>query len=66
MVFLSVELAQIGPEVLADLPHDPLTPGEHLRVEHITPVLGDEHQMDVKVMYDTPAPSDIGVWFPSR
>jgi hypothetical protein len=55
MVFLSVELSQGRPEVCADLRHDLFAPVEHLRVEHATPVFGDEHQVDVQVMDDARA-----------
>jgi hypothetical protein len=40
-------LAQFGAEVAADLPHGVLAAGEHVCVEHATPVLGHEDQMNV-------------------
>jgi hypothetical protein len=47
VVIFTVELAQLGAEVAADLPHGVLAAGEHVRVEHATPVLGHEDQMNV-------------------
>lgn len=61
-----VDLARFGAEVLADLPHDLLAVGEHLVVEHATPVLGDEYQVDVQVPDDAPATSDVGIGWPVR
>ena len=63
MVFLSVELSQGCFEVRADLRHDLFAPVEHLRVEHATPVSGDEHQVDVQVVDDAAsAPSIAEYW----
>ena len=50
MVFPSVERKQC--EVRAHFGHDLLTPVEHLRVEHATPVWGDERHMGVDVVDD--------------
>jgi hypothetical protein len=50
MVYVPVELGQGRPEVRAQLGHDMFAPVEHLRVEHATPVLGDEQQVEVQVM----------------
>jgi hypothetical protein len=43
MVFLSVALAQVGAEEMADLPHNLLAAGEHLFIEHVMAIPGDEH-----------------------
>ena len=65
MVFLPVELGQGRPQVRAHLRHDLFAPVEHLRVEHVTPILGDEHQVDVQVVDDAASTASIGVRFPS-
>ena len=61
MVFLSVELGQGRVEVRAYLRHDLFAPVEHLRVEHITPVFGDEHQVDVQVVDEAATTPNIGL-----
>ncbi|GAA1465148.1 hypothetical protein GCM10009603_44640 [Nocardiopsis exhalans] len=65
MVVLAVELAQLGLEVPTHLPHDLLAPGEHGASQSATPILRDEDQMDMKVIYDLPSGAYIGVQFPS-
>ena len=62
MVFLSVELSRRRPEVRAHLRHDLFAPGEHLCVEHATPIPGDEHQVDVQIVVDAATAPNIGVW----
>ena len=64
MVFASVELGQGRLEVRTHFGHDLFATGEHFRVEHATPILGDEHQMDVQVVDDAAATPGIGLWFP--
>ena len=66
VVGFAVELAQLGAEVRADLAHDLFTAGKHAVVEHAAPVLGDEHQVDVKVPHNAPAASDVRVWVRRR
>jgi hypothetical protein len=65
MVFFSVELSQGRPEVHADLRHDLFAQVEHLRVEHATPLSGDEHQVDVQVVDGAASAPSIGLWFAS-
>jgi hypothetical protein len=39
--------------------------GEHFPVEDVTPVSGDEDEMDVQVAGNTAAPADIRIRFPA-
>ena len=66
VIGISVELDQLGPEAVTDLDHDVCTAGEDLVGEHPTPVLRHEDQMRMKAIYDTTAPSDVGIRFPAR
>jgi len=63
MVLRCVELRQSRAEVCAHLRHDLFAQVEHLRVEHATPVCGDEHQMDVQVVDGAATAPSIGLWF---
>ncbi|BAU87177.1 hypothetical protein SLA_6308 [Streptomyces laurentii] len=65
MVGFAVELAQLGLEAAAYLPHDLFTPLEHVVVEHITPVFRNEHQVCMEVIGYVTSGTDIGVWFPA-
>jgi len=59
MVGFSIDLDQVGLEVVADLFEDSLHGCVVRLFEHIIPVFGDKHQMDVKVENAMPACSDI-------
>ena len=48
VIIFTVELAQLGVEAAADLPRGGLAGGERVRVEHATPVLFREDQMDME------------------
>jgi len=65
VVLFAVELDQVGLEVLAHLPHDLFAAGQHLVVEDVPPVLGDEHQVCMQVVDDVTAAPYIGVRFPA-
>ncbi|MEZ0021766.1 hypothetical protein P3T36_004180, partial [Kitasatospora sp. MAP12-15] len=45
VIALAVEFPQLRTEALAYVPHDRLAARQHLVVEDLTPVLGDEHQV---------------------
>jgi len=62
MVLFSVELSQGRPEVRADLRHDLFAQVEHLRGEHTTAILGDDHPVDVQIV-DDGAAAPMWVWF---
>lgn len=65
VVVLAVELAQLGLEVDADLPHDLLTPVQHCLGEYSATVFGHENQVDVEVVDHVATGSDIFVRLPS-
>ena len=64
MVLGFVELGKGRVEVCPYLRDDLFARVEHLRVEHATAVLGDEHQVDVEVVHDAAITASIGLWFP--
>jgi hypothetical protein len=66
VIVLAVELLQLGLEVLADLPHDLFAARQHGVGHGFAPVLGDEDQVDVKVVDDMTAGAYIGIWIPAR
>jgi hypothetical protein len=66
MVLFCVEAGPCCVEVCAHVGHDLFAPVEHLRVEHATAVLGDEHPVDVQVMGGAATTPSIGVWVPGR
>jgi hypothetical protein len=59
------ELSQLRAEAFAHVPHDRLAARQHLVVDDLTPVPGDEYQVNVHVVDDVIPPPDIGVWFPA-
>jgi hypothetical protein len=65
VIAFAVEVAQLGPEALAHVAHDLFAARQHGVVEDSAPILGDEHQVGMKVMDDVVSPSDIGIWFPA-
>jgi len=66
VVVFAVELAKLDLEVGADLPHDLFAADQHRAGESPPPVLGEEHQMGMKVIFDVSSGAHIGVRFPSR
>jgi hypothetical protein len=66
MVLFCVEAGQCCVEVCAHLGHELFARLEHLRVEHATPILGDEQQVDVQVVGGAATAPSIGVWVPGR
>jgi hypothetical protein len=48
VIIFTVGLAQLGVEVVAELPRGVFAAGEHVRVEHATPVPCHEDEMDVE------------------
>ena len=59
VIVLPVELGKFTAEVLADVGHDLATTVEHRSGERPTPVLGDEHQVDVAVPNCVPALANL-------
>jgi len=69
MVLFSVEPGQVATlgeghvEVRGPLRHDLFAPFEHFRLEHATPIPGDEHHVDREIMGDA-ATTSLGFWLP--
>ena len=59
VIVLPVQLDKFTAEVLADVGHDLATTVEHRSGERPTPVLGDEHQVDVTVPNCVPALANL-------
>ncbi|GAA1285467.1 hypothetical protein GCM10009646_86580 [Streptomyces aureus] len=65
MVLLAVELLEFGLEVGADVAHDLLGARQHGVGECLAPILGDEYQVDVKVIDDVASGAYVRIWVPS-
>ncbi|GAB2818084.1 hypothetical protein GCM10027073_57090 [Streptomyces chlorus] len=66
VIGLAVELAQLHIEAGAHLTHDLLAPPQHVVIKGAAPVLGDEHQVSLKVVNNVTTGTNIMVWFPAR
>jgi hypothetical protein len=66
VVVLAVELAQLGAQVGADLPHDLFAVGEHRVVEDVPPIPGDEDKMYTQIVDNASTSANIRIRDPSR